>query len=802
MKKILFFLGLFSWLGANLHAQVITIIDEETGNPIKDVSLISNNPSIITTTNSEGQVEISEFNGVEYIQIIKIGYKRQVRSYASLDSVDLIVALIPFEFSSDAVIVSANRWAQNIGDIPERTISISPKEVGLQNPQTAADLLGGSGEVFIQKSQLGGGSPMIRGFSTNRLLYSIDGVRMNNAIFRGGNLQNVISLDPFAIERTEILFGPGSVMYGSDAIGAVMSFKTLSPELSLTDKTLVTGSALTRYASASNEKTVHFDVNLGWKKWAVLTSFSSNDFGDLKMGSYGPDEYLRPIYVQRQNSTDVIISNKDPRIQNPTGYSQMNLMQKIRFKPNTHWNIEYGFHLSETSSYSRYDRHIRYKNGLPRYGEWSYGPQKWMMNHLSITSTKRNKMYDQMNIRLAQQSFEESRISRDFNKFDRETRIEYVYAYSGNIDFIKSLGARNTLQYGAEVVLNDVVSRGINEDISTGVKSEGASRYPQASWMSSGIYITNQFKASEQLIISAGMRYTQFQLDAEFDTTFYPFPFTTANLNSGALTGSLGVVYHFAYKWSIAGNLSTGFRAPNVDDIGKVFDSEPGAVVIPNPNLKSEYAYNGELGITKIFGSNVKFDITGYYTLLENALVRRDYTLNGADSIVYAGEMSKVQSIQNAAMATVYGLQAGFELKFGRGFTFSSRFNYQIGKEELDDGSISPSRHAAPWFGLTRFSYSYKRFNIEVNSQYSGEKRFNQLPAEEQVKDYIYARDTDGNPYSPAWYTINLKTMYQFSNHFTVSGGIENITDQRYRPYSSGIVSPGRNLILSLKATF
>ena len=97
--------------------------------------------------------------------------------------------------------------------------------------------------------------------------------------------------------------------------------------------------------------------------------------------------------------------------------------------------------------------------------------------------------------------------------------------------------------------MNDVVSRGINEDISTGVKSEGASRYPQASWMSSGIYITNQFKASEQLIISAGMRYTQFQLDAEFDTTFYPFPFTTANLNSGALTGSLGVVYHFAYKW-------------------------------------------------------------------------------------------------------------------------------------------------------------------------------------------------------------------------------------------------------------
>src|SRR5690606_22275722 len=98
-------------------------------------------------------------------------------------------------------------------------------------PQTAADMLAGSGEVFVQKSQLGGGSPMIRGFATNRLLYAVDGVRMNTAIFRAGNLQNVINLDPFATESVEVIFGPGSVMYGRDAIGGVMSFQTLMPRL-------------------------------------------------------------------------------------------------------------------------------------------------------------------------------------------------------------------------------------------------------------------------------------------------------------------------------------------------------------------------------------------------------------------------------------------------------------------------------------------------------------------------------------------------------------------------------------------
>ncbi|WP_084607817.1 TonB-dependent receptor plug domain-containing protein [Prevotella dentasini] len=132
----------------------------------------------------------------------------------------------------DEVVVSASKWRQNISEQPKRISVITPGESLFQNPQTAADLLELSGQVYVQKSQLGGGSPMIRGFATNRLLYSVDGIRMNTAIFRSGNLQNVISLDPFAMERTEVLFGPGSVIYGSDAMGGVMSFTTKNPVFS------------------------------------------------------------------------------------------------------------------------------------------------------------------------------------------------------------------------------------------------------------------------------------------------------------------------------------------------------------------------------------------------------------------------------------------------------------------------------------------------------------------------------------------------------------------------------------------
>lgn len=802
MKKSLLLLGLMvGWINLS-QSQILTVLDEQTGEPLQDVSFMSNHPNHIETTNAEGQIDLSDFTNSEAIQVFLMGYKKEVKTYAELSSGTLVLKLIPFAFSGEAIIVSASKWGQNSENISSRTAYINQRTLTLQNPQTTADLLGSTGEIFIQKSQLGGGSPMIRGFATNRLLYTVDGVRMNNAIFRGGNIQNVISLDAFSIEHTEIVFGPGSVMYGSDAIGAVMSFRTLKPEFSYTNDPSIFGSATTRYSTACNEKTFHFDVNVGLKKWAFLTSFTSSEFGDLKMGSFGPEEYLRPFYVGRIDSTDVVITNQDPRIQNPTGYSQFNIMQKISFKPTKNWKIDYGFHYSETSSYSRYDRHIRYKNGLPRYGEWNYGPQKWMMNNLSIVNNRPTRNYDQLTLRIAHQYFEESRISRDFNKNNRDTKTEKVNAYSVNADFYKSIGKRNTVSYGVEAVLNEVNSKGIDEDISTGIIVPSASRYPQSTWASFGIYVADQVEISEHYILNTGIRYNQFIIGAEFDPSFYDLPFTSASLNNGALTGNLGIVYKSKSKWVVSANFATAFRSPNIDDMGKIFDSEPGSVIVPNPNLEAEYAYSSELGISKVIGEYLKIDITGYYTYLNNALVRRNYTLNGMDSIYYGGELSQVQAIQNAATATVYGIQTGFTFKLKSGFGISSRFNYQKGEEELDNGTVSPSRHAAPWFGVSRINYDYKALRLELNCQYSGEKTFEDLPLEEQGKDYMYAIDKNGNPYSPAWYTLNLKASYKINGYLLISSGIENITDQRYRSYSSGIVAPGRNLIFSFKASF
>lgn len=788
----------------NTFSQIVTLKDRDNNQPLDLVTLTSNAPKAFALTNAEGQTDISKFVGADQIEIRLIGYQTIRLSYANLEKSGFSATLVQTAINLDQVVISGSRWNQNQRDIPARILVLSPKDVTLINPQTTADLLGASGEVFIQKSQQGGGSPMIRGFATNRLLYTVDGIRMNTAIFRSGNLQNVISLDPFSFESAEVIFGPASLIYGSDAIAGVMSFRTLTPQYSLSSKQLVTGNALARYSSANNEMTGHFDVNVGWKKWAMITSFSANHFGDLRMGSYGPTDYLRPWYVERIDSTDVVVTNDDPKVQKPTGYSQINLMQKISFKPNEKWEFQYGFHYSTTSNYARYDRLIRTKKGLPRSAEWYYGPQEWMMNNLTIINSAQNMIYDQMVIRLAWQSFEESRIDRDFQKLMRYHRIEKVNAYSANFDFTKSLGKKHNFFYGIEIVWDDVKSSGTDEDISTGDEITGPSRYPNSTWASYAAYLSYQYKVTEKFLVQAGVRYNYNSLNADFSNNldFYPLPFSDAKINAGALTGNLGLVYNPTEKWSVIMNLSTGYRAPNVDDLGKIFDVQEGSVVVPNPDLKPEYAYNGEIGVAKVFGEAVKIDITGYYTYLQNAMVRRDFTLNGLDSIMYDGEMCRVQAIQNAAFATVYGIQAGLEVKLPAGFGFTTQFNYQKGIEELDNGTKSPLRHAAPWFGISHLTYKANKLELDLYAMYNGEISYANLCEEERGKDYLYAKDADGNPYSPAWYTLNIKALYQITDNFSVSAGVENITDRRYQPYSSGISGAGRNFTLALRARF
>ena len=793
-------------LSGGIHAQQIIVTDKTTQQTIPGVAIYNHDKSIQTTTNARGEVPVSAFRSSDTLYFRHIGYALTVIHFTQLQGMNYKVALNESTVSIGEIVVSANRWEENQLETPYRIDKITPLEVSFQNPQTAADLLGTGGYAYIQKSQLGGGSPILRGFATNRVLLVVDNVRMNNAIFRTGNVQNVISLDANAMESTEILFGPGAVMYGSDAIGGVMDFHTLQPRFSDSSGVMITGNAFGRYSSANSEKTGHVDFNIGLKKFAFVTSFTYGDYDDLKTGSHGNSYFLRPAYVETFNTTDSMIVNSDPQEQIESDYSQINLMQKVLFQASENLNFDYGFHYSETSDVPRYDRLCLDDDGdgILDFAEWYYGPQKWMMNRLGVTHSAPTTLYDQFRVVVAMQNYEESRNDRRFDNARIRNQTESVDGYSLNLDLDKQLSDKASLFYGAEYIYNKIGSVAERKNIETGEITPTNTRYPDGStWQSYGAYLNLKYHLNPEWIVNAGIRYTYYMAEADFDTSQFPFPFVHAENNNGAFNGSLGVVYNPDDTWQLYANAATGFRAPNIDDIGKVFESEPGSVVVPNPDLEPEYAYNFELGTAKKIGNCLKFDISLFYTLLDNALARRDFQYNGQDSIIYDGEMSNVQAIQNISKVYIYGVQAGFELDFGYGFGLSSVISYQYGEEQSGDSLIYyPKSHLPPIFGSTHLTWQRKSLKFDFYADYNSKLEYEDLSLNDRNDDAPFAKDANGLPYVPSWYTLNFKAGWYINKNLSVNAGVENITDQLYRPYASGISAPGINFIGALKVKF
>ena len=800
---------LFFFITVALQAQQITVLDIDTREPIVSVTIYNEDKSVSTITDFDGRADISAFAKAEKIIFSEVAHQQAIYTKAQILAYGNKVFLKQLENNLGEIILSVSKFGQKKSEISQKIVGLSKEDIELYNPQTAADLLQSSGQVFVQKSQLGGGSPSIRGYSTNRLLITLDGIRFNTAIFRGGNVQNIISIDPFALEKTEVILGPGSVIYGSDAVGGVLNFYTKKPQLSKTDSLgfTVSGNALTRYSTANNEKTGHFDFNIGSEKWAFLTSASYSNYGDQRQGKHGPDAYLRNEFVRRIDGEDVEIQNDDPLQQVSTGYTSYNFLQKIRYAPNNTWDFNFNVSYATTSDFDRYDRLTqRDDDGSLRSAEWFYGPQNWFLASLQINKEGSGPWYDRVQATASFQNSEESRNDRRVGNTGLRTRTERVNAFSGALDFTKALKNRKAkLNYGLEYVYNYINSNGSVTDIETNQFELTDTRYPDGSeWQSLAAYVSGQFDLAPKLKLNTGLRYNQIFIFTDFsgNNQFFNFPFEKSRVNFGNATGSAGLNYEVSKTVQLKTNLSTAFRAPNIDDIGKVFDSGDGDLVIPNPDLKAEYAYNAEIGTILNFNKVVTVDANVYYSQLENALVRRDFTLNGSSTIEFEGETTNIEAIQNAGTAQVWGFEAGIDIKLPHHFNLTSQFNITRGEQEEEDGSLLAVRHVAPTFGNTHLIWKKDRWILNAFVNYNGALNFEDLSPEVSDSPELFAVDADGNPFSPRWYTLNLSSQFRLNDQWNFTANLDNITDQRYRTYASGISAAGRNLILSAKYSF
>ncbi len=788
-----------AWLQGAFYAQKLYIYDQNTNMPIHEAQVKScDGQTKLNQTGIEGYVTMIQYAACYLIEAE--GYLSRTVGSDEIKANSGKIPMFPNQHSVDEVVVSASKFNEKRKDLAQKVQVISKQELALMNQSSTADVLANSGNVFVQKSQLGGGSPIIRGFETNKVLLVVDGVRMNNAIYRGGHLQNVITMDNGVMDRVEVVFGPGSVVYGSDAIGGVMHFTTKNPTLSTTDKTLIKASAFTRYMSAVNGYAAHVDVSVGTKRFGSLTSFTYSNYGDLRQGAKRNDFVgsfgARPWYVERINGVDSMIMNADSNLQVGSAYSQYDVLQKFTFKQKEGVLHKLNFQLSNSSNIDRYDRLTQTSNGKPKFGEWYYGPQFRLMSAYTLELSNATKMYDAARVTLGYQAIEESRMDRRYKKNFLNHRMEHLNILTLNADFTKKKGVHE-FRYGLDAWYNQVNSTAFQRDIVADSIAPLDTRYPDggSTMMSAAVYATHTWEISEKLILNDGLRTSYVRLNSAFvDKTFFPFPYDDIAQQHLALNGNLGLIYMPNKLWRMSLTGSTAFRAPNVDDLSKVFESVQGSVLVPNPNLKAEYAYNGEFGISRVLSEGLTIQATAYYTLLKNALTVRQGTFNGQDSIVYDGQLSQVMTTTNAGRAYVFGFESMLSGKLNDHLSMMATVNYTKGRNVTD--SI-PLDHIPPVFGKIAMVYTLGKLRTELFMNYSGWKRLSDynLQGEDNV---AYA-----TPFGmPSWATVNARVNYNFSRQVSLQVACENILDQNYRNFASNISAPGRNFIVTLRGNF
>ena len=719
-----------------------------------------------------------------------------VHLYAQLDTTKKVLP---------DVVVFANKFPALSKNIVQKVDLITDKNAINQQSNTG-DILIQSGQVFVQKSQSGGGSPVIRGFEASRVLLMVDGVRLNNAIFRGGHLQNIITIDNMILDRVEVIYGPSSTLYGSDALGGVVNMFTKKPILTTTTNWKTNANLIQRYASGQNENRTHVDVNIANNKWAYLTSYTYGSFGDLRQGANRsatyPDFGKRTFYVVREAGADVVKVNEDVNVQKLSGYQQTDLLQKVLYKPNENSEHLLNIQISNSSNINRYDRLTETAKGLPVYAEWYYGPQIRNLISYKYTATKLPGYFSDLMVTSSFQDIEESRISRRYNTTAKDFRFERVHVLGVNADLLHKQ-SNGEIHLGAESYTNFVQSTAERLNIATNALSRITTRYSDGPTKMSynALYLQQTKQLDAHWVLNDGIRLNLVQLDARFaDTTLMHFPFNRAIQNNTAVTGNLGIAYNGENGYRATAGLSSGFRSPNVDDLTKVFDTKTGYVVVPNKDLKPEYTYNAELNVSKTT-SIYSIGASLFYTWFKNALVVDKFKWNNASSIQYQGVMSDVYATQNKAKAVVYGFNVNGSANLTPNTILAASYTYTKGnytnQKLIGLNTELPLDHIPPSYGRVRLKHDLKKFSAEIFTVFNGWKRIEDYNLNGEDNE-IYATK-DG---MPAWQTWNINTSYQPTQKLNFSFQIENIADLNYRYFASGISAVGRNYIVSCSVSF
>ena len=805
----------------HVYSQEITVRDSKTLSALPSVYIYNKSKTKSIITNDKGQASLSNFASDEIVYFQLLGYELLELQLAEYLNNSFDIYLDSKSQNLDEVILSVARSESKANEIAEKVSVIKAEDLYLTAPSSGAEMLELSPGVRVQKSQGGGGSPVIRGFEANRVLIVVDGVRMNNAIYRSGHLQNSITIDPNNIDRVEIIYGSSSVGYGSDALGGVVHYYTKNPIIK--DSIKIRSSFSSNFNTANSSLSNSFSTSYSEDSWGVFSTISISKFGNIKMGerrqhgynNWGLNNYYseNSRYKFKENSS----LNKDPNIQKNTDYSQVDFFQKFLFKLPYQNLLNLNIQYSESSDIDRYDKLSEGTNADLKFSEWYYGPQKRLLISPSLKFFSQAPLLKRGRVTLAYQMVKESRINRKFNSLVRSSQLEKVNVLSLNGDFDTSFDKGHAVSYGVEGTLNNVKSNAYSQNIvidgnvilDLGPKTNIPTRYPSdgSSYRSFAMYVNWTWNMNDFFTFNAGTRLTSTGLRASWkESASVNAQLSNVTLNSNALTTTLSMTLRPSEKFQIMTVLSSGFRNPNIDDIGKIRENN-GILVVPNTFLKPEYAYNLDLGINyKSVNELTYLSFRTFATVISRHIVRdnfiifSDTTTPDESTILYNGEEVTTIANKNLGNRFIHGFSIDGFSYFSKSLRFNGSLSYVKGDENETYG---PMPSISPIFGSFSGEYTNNKIKISALYKFSGDKspKDYSLGGEDGLEETpVIIENIEGIRYAgtPKWSDFSVYTNYDISKEIKIRLALTNIFDNHYRSFASGISAPGRSFQIGL----
>ena len=748
-----FFIAAFLLLGVNvvLKSQNIsgTVYDTKFDKPVANANIQLINTGKGATADGSGNFIINNIEPGTYIlRVSLVGYLTQekeiVVSQQGISGISIYLQPSNITLNNEFV-VTARRVETDDFSSPEAITVLNTNSLAQESARSVPEALEGATGVFVQKTNHGGGSPFIRGFTGNQNLLMIDGIRLNNATYRYGPNQYLNTVAPQIIEKIEVVRGAGSILYGSDALGGVVNLLAKAPSYS-PDGLKIGGRVHGKWMSDDMQKSGRGEINISGKKIAFTGGFNYNDFGD-------------------------IVGGDTTGKQTPTGYKDYSGDMKFKWKITDNQEFTLAYQYNKQTDVPRYDKII------DNYIKYHFDPQIRQLGYARLKSNFKNKWYQEINTTISYNQSDEQRILQKSGSTKTSYEHDLVNTYGATIQINSKPGENWYFVSGIEYYFDKVNSETREDE--NGASTEKRGYYPDGATSSSfAIYSSHTLDISDFSFILGG-RFNTYKIKAE-DITF-----SNIDISPSALVGSASLIYHLNKNFNLIGSVYSAFRVPNINDLSS-FGTFNAGIEIPNPDLKPEKSVNVELGLKAKY-EKFSGSIFIYKDWIKDQINRVEATYYGPDSL----DGEKVFRKENFAESYIYGVEAELQYEITSNFSGYGNITWTYGQNET---AAEPMQRIPPLNGKLGIYYQNK-------SGFWGKLEWLAAAKQDRLSggDISDSRIPDGG--TPGWNILNLRAGYTWKT-LQLSAGLNNIFNEDYRTHGSGINGYGRSVWVALSVGF